>query len=88
MQLVRKVRKDRVARGQAIASTREELEQIHWVRCCACGKYREMPKGVTLDEMLEVYGLQHVSELRSPTFDDSSTCAWKLGLVGCLVCVV
>lgn len=62
--MVRRVRKVRVQRGKAISSTKEELGQIHWVRCCVCGKHRAMPKGVNLEEMLQVYGLQDVSRLR------------------------
>lgn len=61
MAVVNKNRKERVAAGRANPPTKEELQQVHWIRCCECGKHRALPQGVTMDEMLEMYGLQHVS---------------------------
>lgn len=58
---VKKVRNEWVKAGRANPPTEEDLEQVHWVRCCNCGKHRALPKGVTMEEMLEVYGQRRVS---------------------------
>lgn len=71
MIVVNKIRKERIAAGRANLPTKEELEQVRWVRCCECGKHRALPKGVTLDEMLEMYGLQHVSGVVSSWIEES-----------------
>lgn len=41
---------------------REDLEEVHTIKCCECGKLRALPKLVKLDDMLEICKLQHVSD--------------------------
>lgn len=63
MRLVKMIRKRRVNSRRADPPTHEQLREVHWVRCCECGKYRALPQGVNMEEMLEVFGLQEVSRV-------------------------